>query len=48
MRRAHRTLHLGLWILLIPALALIAWLALSHDPGSTENESLPASLIEEG
>ena len=48
MRRAHRTMHLGLWIVLVPALAVIAWLALSFDPASTENDSLPPSLIEEG
>ena len=30
MRRAHRSMHLVLWVLLAPAVAAAAWIALSH------------------
>ena len=47
MRRAHRTAHLVIWLILTPLIAVIVWAALAYKPVSAENEALPAALIEE-
>lgn len=47
MRRAHRTGHFLLWLLLIPALAATAFLALHHGPREAVNEALPEAIVGE-
>ncbi|WP_300529004.1 hypothetical protein [Maricaulis sp.] len=47
MRRAHRTAHLVIWVILIPVMAIVGWAALAHKPVPANNEALPAALIEE-
>ncbi|WP_300557133.1 hypothetical protein [Maricaulis sp.] len=47
MRRAHRTAHLALWVILLPVMAITGWAALAYKPDPAENAALPAALIEE-
>lgn len=47
MRRAHRSVHLLLWLLLIPVVAGTAYLALTFKVTPAQGESLPPALIEE-
>lgn len=47
MRRGHRTGHFLIWLLLVPAIAVAAFIALHHMPRPADNESLPAELTEE-
>ena len=46
MRRAHRTAHFLVWLLLVPAMLAIAVLALGHKRSAPANEALPPALIE--
>ena len=47
MRRAHRTAHFAIWLILIPVIAVVGWAALAHKPVPAENVTLPTALIEE-
>lgn len=47
MKRAHRRLHLAIWIILAPIMFLILILAIMHRPDAPVNEVLPNVLIEE-
>ncbi|MEM9843022.1 MAG: hypothetical protein AAF767_10235 [Pseudomonadota bacterium] len=47
MKRAHRTAHLALWLVLTPVMFLILVLAVLNQPEAPDNETLPAVLIEE-
>ncbi|MEO1475541.1 MAG: hypothetical protein AAFS13_04090 [Pseudomonadota bacterium] len=47
MKRVHRRIHVGIWLLVAPAMAAMIWLAVSLRPSPTVNPSLPAPLIEE-
>lgn len=46
MRRAHRSLHLALWLLLAPAVAFGAYLALSQRPAEPRTD-LPDAIAED-
>ena len=47
MRRSHRSMHLLLWLLLIPVIAGTAYLALTFKDTPAQSDSLPPALIEE-
>ncbi|MEO0722484.1 MAG: hypothetical protein AAFY43_10090 [Pseudomonadota bacterium] len=47
MKRAHRSAHRFIWLLLPPAIAVILWLALTERPDEPVNATLPYALSEE-
>lgn len=47
MKRAHRTLHQIIWLVLGPVMAAILWLAVTLRPAEPVNDELPTSLTEE-
>ncbi|MEM1148483.1 MAG: hypothetical protein AAGA72_03350 [Pseudomonadota bacterium] len=47
MKRAHRTAHLALWLILTPVIFLILIFAVLNQPEAPDNETLPAVLIED-
>ncbi|MEO0607783.1 MAG: hypothetical protein AAFY82_06095 [Pseudomonadota bacterium] len=47
MKRAHRTSHLVMWLVLAPVLLGLLWLALLVRPDAPVNDPLPEALIEE-
>ncbi|MEM6535371.1 MAG: hypothetical protein AAF613_07000 [Pseudomonadota bacterium] len=47
MKRAHRKMHLVLWLLLAPAVFAIVMLAVMYRPADPVNDLLPDLLIEE-
>lgn len=47
MRRAHRSLHVLIWIALVPVIAVFAWMALGHLPTEPVNDDLPYNIGEE-
>lgn len=46
MRRAHRTAHLIVWLLLAPAVAAALFVALGNRPGEPVSEA-PDSVVTE-
>lgn len=48
MKRAHRKMHLGVWLLLGPIMVATIFLAVTYRPAEPFNDALPASLVEEG
>lgn len=44
MRRAHRNMHVLMWLLIAPALALLLFLALSDRQSIPVNDALPEAL----
>ncbi len=44
MKRAHRKIHLLLWLVLGPLMALTLVLALHHRPAEPVNDTLPEAL----
>ncbi|MEM6627043.1 MAG: hypothetical protein AAGB25_09010 [Pseudomonadota bacterium] len=47
MKRAHRRLHLTLWLIFAPFMAVVIWAALAERPADPVNEDLPATLFQE-
>lgn len=48
MKRAHRSAHKFLWLILVPVMALVLYGAISQRVDTPVNTSLPQSLPEEG
>ena len=46
MKRAHRTYHHFIWLVLGPLIAAILLVALFHRPPTPDNETLPDTLIQ--
>ena len=46
MRRAHRTLHVTLWILIAPAVVAALFVALTHRPADPVSEAPDAVVTE--
>ena len=44
MRRAHRKVHVLMWVLIAPALAVVLYLALSNRQTTPVNDALPDVL----
>lgn len=47
MKRAHRKLHLMIWLLLAPLILLVLTLAVLERPSEPVNEALPPQLTDE-
>lgn len=47
MKRAHQRSHIGIWLVLTPAMAAIIWLAVNLRPSVPINPSLPSALVDE-
>jgi hypothetical protein len=47
MKRAHRTAHRLIWLILGPALAGLLWLAVTVRPDDPVNPALPDALPHE-
>lgn len=47
MKRAHRKIHLILWIILGPVMIATLLLAVLHRPSDPVNDRLPDVLLEE-
>lgn len=47
MKRAHRKLHLTIWLLLAPLILAVLALAVLERPSEPVNEALPPQLIDE-
>lgn len=46
MKRAHKTTHLLIWIILAPVILAALWFAITHQPIDPVNETLPQLLNE--
>lgn len=44
MKRAHRSAHRLIWLVLAPLLAVILWLAVTERPAEPVNDALPTAL----
>lgn len=44
MRRAHRRVHIAMWLIIAPALAVVLFLALSQRQAEPVNDALPEAL----
>lgn len=47
MKRAHRKMHLAVWIIIGPAVMAILVLAVLNRPNAPVNDALPDALIED-
>ena len=47
MKRQYRHMHLLIWLILGPVMAIILWLAVSLRPATPVNDELPSALTEE-
>ena len=47
MKRAHRRLHVLIWLVLAPLIAIVLWVALQHRPAEPINDTLPEAFAGE-
>ena len=47
MKRAHRRVHFGMWVIIGPLILWILVLAFLHLPNTPENPTIPDEIVEE-
>lgn len=47
MKRAHRRVHFGMWVIIGPLIMWILVLAFADLPETPRNDAIPAEIVEE-